>query len=74
MDYFRKAKEFAQAFSEKFQTGKAGNILVKYDSETRRVIIANVKNREIRTFYIADTLDADPFAAAMKLAADMSSQ
>lgn len=43
-----------------------GNIIVKYDSETRRVFVGNIKDREIRTFYRADYRTNDPFLTAVE--------
>lgn len=71
-EYLKQAKEFAGEIGEGFMEGTVGNIKVKYDPATGRVIVGHAKKREIRTFYIDDGRDADPFQAAMDLAAELT--
>jgi hypothetical protein len=71
-EYLKKAKEFAAESNPSFQETKVGNFNIKYDPETRRVFIGHEKSREIRTFYKADSRDADPFQAAIELAKELS--
>lgn len=71
--YLKAAKEFA-AEAGGFQMERVGNFLVKYDPATRRTLIGHIADREIRTFYIADLRDADPFGAAVNLAKQLSGQ
>ena len=70
--YLQQAKIFAGEAGAGFQEGNVGNIIVKYDPETRRTFIGHAEDREIRTFYIADGRDADPFQAAMDKAGRMT--
>lgn len=70
--YLKAAKDFA-AEAGGFQMEQVGNFLVKFDPATRRTLIAHIADREIRTFYIADLRDADPFQAAINLARQISS-
>ena len=65
--YLKLAKEFASE-SGTFQEGREGNFVVKYDPNTRRTFVGHTEDREIRTFYIADNRDPDPFRAAVALA------
>lgn len=68
VQYLKMAKDFAGETGDAFRTGQVGNIFVKYDPATERVLIGNVGTREIRTFYKADGRDADAFEAAMQTA------
>lgn len=68
--YLSQAKSFAAEVGE-FQEKKVGNFIVKYDPATRRVFVGHAGDREIRTFYIADGRDADPFQAAVDLAREL---
>lgn len=68
--YLRKAKEFA-AEQGKFRETSVGNVVVKYDEATRRVLIGNTGQRELRTFYIADSRSSTPFEDAVELAKTM---
>ena len=68
------AKDFAKESNAGFQEQQIGNLTVKYDPETRRMFIGNLKDREIRTFYRADYRSADPFAAAVEEAIKMINQ
>lgn len=65
------AKEFAKESNPGFQQKQVGNLIVKYDPETRRMFIGNIKDREIRTFYRADYRTEDPYAAAVEEALNM---
>jgi hypothetical protein len=69
--YLKASKEFASAVGD-FKVQQVGNFLVKYDPVTRRTLIAHIADREIRSFYIADLRDADPFQAAVDLAKELS--
>ena len=71
-EYLNKAKGFAAETNSTFQEAQIGNFVVKYDPTTRRTLVANLKDREIRTFYIADGRDIDPFQAAIDLAKQLS--
>ena len=73
-EYLKMAKDFAKESNAGFQEQQIGNLTVKYDSETRRMFIGNLKDREIRTFYRADYRSADPFAAAVEEAIKMINQ
>jgi hypothetical protein len=70
--YLKLAKQFATKVGPEIRESKIGNIVVKYDESTKQVIISNIKDREIRTFYIADTRSADPFQAAIDLAGTLT--
>src|SRR5262245_25821334 len=55
-----------------FLERQVGPVVVKYDVITRRTLIVDVGDREIRTFYIADLgLDAKPCEAAVARAEAM---
>jgi hypothetical protein len=69
-EYLRRAKAFAAETSTGFQEEQVGPFVVKYDPSTRRVLIGNTTSRELRTFYIADDRDLDPFEAAKQTARD----
>ncbi|HEX6178678.1 MAG TPA: hypothetical protein VF057_09990, partial [Thermoanaerobaculia bacterium] len=69
--YLAAAKDFASEVGS-FKVQQVGDFLVKYDPVTRRALIARIGDREIRTFYIADLRDADPFQAAIDLAKQIS--
>jgi len=60
------AKEFAGESGDNILEQVVGNIYVKYDQATRRVLVTNTGSRELRTFYIADARDANPFQAAVE--------
>ena len=60
------AKEFVKESNPNFQQRQVGNLIIKYDPETRRMFIGNIKDREIRTFYRADYRTSDPFEAAVE--------
>lgn len=66
------AKDFASESGSVFKETNVGNLVIKYDPNTRRTFIGHVKSREIRTFYKADHRDEDPFEAAVKLAKELS--
>jgi hypothetical protein len=68
--YLNQAKSFASETGQ-FQEQKVGNFIVKYDPATRRVLVGHARDREIRTFYIADGRDADPFQAAVDYAREL---
>jgi len=68
--YLKLAKSFASEEGQ-FQEQKVGNFIVKYDPATRRVFVGHAGDREIRTFYIADGRDADPFQAAVDYAREL---
>lgn len=70
--YLNLAKDFAKESNSAFKETKVGNFIIKYDPETRRVLVGQAKSREIRTFYKADSRDADPFEAAVNLAKELS--
>ncbi|MCW6111075.1 hypothetical protein [Clostridium sporogenes] len=72
--YMKMAKEYAAETSSAFKEGKVGNFIIKYDPNTRRVLVGHGKSREIRTFYKADFRDHDPFQAAIELAKKLSGQ
>lgn len=65
--YLNAAKDFATEIGS-FKVQQVGDFLVKYDPVTRRTLVARIADREIRTFYIADLRDADPFQAAIDMA------
>jgi RHS repeat-associated protein len=67
-EYLKLAKNFASETSENIQETLVGNMIVKYDSNTKRVLIGNQKDREIRTFYKDDGRSKQPFEEAIKLA------
>lgn len=69
--YLKAAKEFA-AEAGSFQVERVKNFLIKYDPATRRTLVGHIADREIRTFYIADSRDANPFLAAVTLAKQLS--
>lgn len=69
-EYLRLAKEFATEEGSNFVETEVSNILIKYDSATRRVFIGNAKTREIRSFYIAGEDVADPLQQAIDIAMD----
>ncbi len=71
-EYLKLAKDFAAEMGENFKETKVGNFIIKYDPDTRRILIGNGKSREIRTFYKADGRDEDPFQAAIDLARQKS--
>lgn len=73
-EYLKMAKDFAKESNTGFQEQQIGNLTVKYDPETRRMFIGNLKDREIRTFYRADYRSDDPFAAAVEEAIKMINQ
>lgn len=66
--YLRLSKEFAKESNNTFKESNVGNFVVKYDPSTRRILIGNIKSREIKTFYKADFRDVDPFQAAIETA------
>lgn len=70
--YLNFAKEFAKESNSAFKETNVGNFIIKYDPETRRVLVGQAKSREIRTFYKADGRDADPFETAINLAEELS--
>ncbi|WP_315069728.1 RHS repeat-associated core domain-containing protein [uncultured Clostridium sp.] len=70
--YLNLAKDFAKESNSAFKETKVGNFIIKFDPETRRVLVGQAKSREIRTFYKADGRDADPFEAAINLAKELS--
>ncbi|WP_409069157.1 hypothetical protein ACFLKB_04805 [Clostridium sp. FAM 1755] len=72
--YMKMAKEYAAETSSAFKEGKVENFIIKYDPNTRRVLVGHCKSREIRTFYKADFRDHDPFQAAIELAKKLSGQ
>lgn len=71
-EYQQLAKNFAREEAESIDETVAGNFYVKYDRVTRRTLITHLKDREIRTFYIADKMTQDPFAEAVELAIKLS--
>jgi hypothetical protein len=71
-EYLRMAREFAAERSGRFQEKLVGNLVVKYDPQTRRVFVGHVKEREIRTFYQADGRTTEPFEAAVRLAEELT--
>ena len=71
-EYLKQAKEFAKETGETIQEKTVGNLVVKYDSSTKKVLVGNSKNREIRTFYKADGRSETPFEDAIKLAEELS--
>jgi hypothetical protein len=66
--YLKMAKEFSGESGDNILEQVVGSIYVKYDQATRRVLVTNTGSREIRTFYIADARDANPFQAAVEYA------
>jgi Pretoxin HINT domain len=54
-EYLKRAKDFAAETGTKFKEQKVGNIIVKYDPATGRVLIGHAGSREIRTFYKTDS-------------------
>lgn len=66
------AKEFASETGLAFKETMVGNFIIKFDTNTRRVLVGHGKSREIRTFYKADFRDDDPFQAAIELAKKLS--
>ncbi len=66
------AKEFALEKGNAFKETAVGNFIIKYDPDTRRILVGHGKSREIRTFYKADFRDEDPFKAAIELAKELS--
>lgn len=70
--YLKKAKDFALETGSGYKEEIVGNLIVKYDPSTRRVLVGHGKAREIRTFYIADDRVVDPFEAAVDLAKELS--
>ena len=71
-EYLSQAKGFAAESGENFQEQVVGNFYIKYDRESRRLLVAHTKNREIRTFYKADERSENPFQDAVKLAENLS--
>ena len=67
-EYLNKAKAFAKESGETIKEEVVGNFYVKYDQATRRTLITHLKDREIRTFYIADNRSEEPFLDAIKTA------
>ena len=67
-EYLKLAKKFAGSSGDEIMEEVVGNVYVKYNRSTRETLIANISDREIRTFYRADTRDPDPFTAALNLA------
>ena len=65
-EYLKLAKEFAKEINPNIKQKQVGNIIIKYDSDNRRLFVGNKKNREIRSFYIADYRTSDPFEAAVQ--------
>lgn len=65
------AKEFAGKAGDDIAEEVVGNFYVKYNKTTRETLIVHAKDREIRSFYKADGRDADPFQAAIDLAASL---
>ncbi len=61
-EYYKRAKGFSAETNASFKEEIVGNFIVKYDPATNRVLIGHIKDREIRTFYIAS--EANPFEAA----------
>ncbi len=72
-DYLKMAKAFAKESNPNFMQAKVGNIVIKYDPETRRLFVGNIKSRQIRTFYKADYRSPDPFTAAIEEAVSKTS-
>jgi hypothetical protein len=70
-EYLKMAKEFAQEKNKRFLEKVVGNFVVKHDPTTRRTLIGHIKDREIRTFYEADSRAPDPFVAAVELARNL---
>ena len=70
-EYLQRARSFASEGGD-FLEQQVGNFVVKYDSTTRRTLVGHTRSREIRTFYVADGRDADPFGAAVDLAREIS--
>ncbi len=70
-EYLKFAKEFATEVGDGIIEQKVGNFLVKFDPATNRMLIVHAGKKEIRTFYKPDARDADPFAAAVKLAEEL---
>jgi hypothetical protein len=70
--YLKLAKSFATESGESIQEEVVGGVYVKYDQATRRVLVANTNDRQIRTFYTADSRDANPFQAAIDLAKSLT--
>ena len=71
-EYLQRARGFAQETSDSFQEAVVGNFNVKYDPGTGRVFVGHAKSREIRTFYIDDGRDVDPFQAAVNFAQELT--
>ena len=71
-EYLRRAKEFG---SNTDSTGiidvTEGNFLIRYDPNTRETFVGHIKDREIRTYYIADNRSIDPLADAIQFARDL---
>ena len=69
-EYLRLAMDFAAETGAGFRETRVGNIIVKYDPATRRVLIANANTRELRSFYKA----SDPFQEAIDTATKKTGQ
>ena len=69
-NYLKQAKDFAVEPGV-FKEAQVGNILIKYDPDSGRVLVGNANSREIRTFYIDDGRSEDPFKAAVELAENL---
>lgn len=53
---------------------QVGNILVKHDPATGRILIGHLKSREIRSFYIDDGRAVDAFQDAIDYAKELTGQ
>jgi hypothetical protein len=71
-DYLQQAKSFASEINSQFKEKVVGDIIIKYDPATGRLLVGNVAAREIRTFYIDDGRFSDPFQAAINEAQNLT--
>lgn len=72
--YLKMAKDFAKETKDTFIEVVEGNFLIKYDSESGRVLVAHIKDRQIRTFYKDDGRSADALGDAVELAKNLSNK
>ncbi len=73
-EYLSMAKDFALEEGGDIVEEMVGNFYVKYDKATRRVLVGHAKDREIRTFYVADNRTETPFEDAIELARQLSNK